>query len=343
MRPAVLMVGNFLSATKGVRFVCEDLAEQLQRQGWFVITTSDQPGRVSRLLDMLLTAWAARRSYAIAQVDVYSGPSFFWAEVVCWLLRRLGKPYVLTLHGGNLPPFARRWPWRVRHLLRSAHAVTTPSRYLLEQMQPYCSDLVLLPNPLALAAYPFRLRRAPRPRLVWLRSFHAIYNPSMAVQVVAQLASDFPDISLTMIGPDRHDGSLDATRALAEQLGVADRVSMAGPVAKTDVPHWLQDGDIFINTTNADNTPVSVLEALACGLCVVTTNVGGIPYLVADDQQALLVPPDDSTAMAAAVRQLLTTPELAARLSGEGHAYVQQFDWGTVLPQWHTLLREMIK
>jgi glycosyltransferase involved in cell wall biosynthesis len=118
---------------------------------------------------------------------------------------------------------------------------------------------------------------------------------------------------------------------------------MAGPVAKTDVPHWLQDGDIFINTTNADNTPVSVLEALACGLCVVTTNVGGIPYLVADDQQALLVPPDDSTAMAAAVRQLLTTPELAARLSGEGHAYVQQFDWGTVLPQWHTLLREMIK
>jgi glycosyltransferase involved in cell wall biosynthesis len=203
-----LLVGNFLSSSGGSRGVCEDLAERLQAAGLDVISTSDKPARFSRLLDMLTTVWRRRREYDVAQVDVYSGPSFLWAEAVAWSLRRADKPYILTLHGGNLPDFARRWPGRVRRLLNSAAAVTAPSPYLLEAMKSYRSHLLLLPNPLDLQRYPFRLRSDPRPRLVWLRAFHSIYNPSLAPQVLSLLAADFPDAHLTMVGPDKGDGSL---------------------------------------------------------------------------------------------------------------------------------------
>src|SRR3954471_19625153 len=103
MKQSILIIGNFLSETLGTRGVCEDLAVKLEHSGWTVISASRRLGRVQRLLDMVDTAWSRRRSYGVAQVDVYSGLAFLWAETVCWTLRRAGKPYVLTLHGGNLP------------------------------------------------------------------------------------------------------------------------------------------------------------------------------------------------------------------------------------------------
>ena len=120
MKRSVLIIGNFLSASGGSRGVCEDLAERLAANGWHVLTASRRRPKLLRLADMLLTASRHRHEYAVAQIDVFSGPAFCWAEAVAWTLRRLDKPYVLTLHGGNLPEFAARWPGRVRLLLASA-------------------------------------------------------------------------------------------------------------------------------------------------------------------------------------------------------------------------------
>jgi glycosyltransferase involved in cell wall biosynthesis len=341
--PGLLLVGNFLSATRGGRGVCEDLAVALKSAGWSVITTSDKPGRITRLLDFLMTVWKQRNLYAVAQVDVYSGRAFVWAEIVSFALRMAKKPYVLTLHGGNLPAYARNKDNRVRRLLRSASAVTAPSAYLFEQMHQYREDIILLPNPLAVTKYTFRHRQRPTPNLVWLRAFHDIYNPSLAVRVVAILVKEFPAVRLVMVGPDMFDGSRESVMDLAAKLGVEDRVTCAGQVSKDEIPQWLQQGDIFLNTTRVDNTPVSVLEAMASGLCIISTNVGGIPYMLKDESNALLVPSDDHTAMAKAARRLLTEDGLAERLSGNARRKADQFDWSNVLPRWERLFIEIAR
>lgn len=337
--PRLLLVGSHLSSSLGVRSVGEDLAAHLARAGWRVLVTSRKRSRYLRVLDILTTVWRERRRFDVAHVDVFSGAAFRWAEAVCRMLRAVHKPYVLTLRGGNLPAFASRAPERFRRLLQGATAVTAPSRYLEDAVRVIRADLRLLPNALQLDSYPFRLREHPRPRLVWLRAFHAIYNPEMAALVIARLATEAPHISLAMVGPDK-DGSLARTRRTARRLGVADRVTFVGAVPKPDVTRYLAAGDIFLNTTNVDNTPVSVLEALATGLCVVSTNVGGIPYLLEHERDALLVPARDDEAMAAAVRRLLAEPELAARLSRNARAKAERFDWRNILPQWDVLLRD---
>jgi glycosyltransferase involved in cell wall biosynthesis len=208
----------------------------------------------------------------------------------------------------------------------------------LEQMRPYRNDLCLLPNPLDLNVYEFRLRSQPRPLLVWLRAFNEGYNPSLAPKAVALLIGDFPNIQLTMIGPDKGDGSLQRLQQVMTELNVADQVSLTGGVPKTEVPRWINGGDMFLNTTNMDNAPVSVMEAMACGLCVVSTNVGGIPYLLEHEHDALLVPPDDPEAMATAIRRVLTEPGLAERLSRNARHKAEQFDWANILPKWEHLL-----
>lgn len=337
--PELLMVGNFLSGTRGTRGVCEELALRLSSAGWTIATTSSRPGRFARLLDMLGTVLRRRHDYRVAHVDVYSGAAFLWAELTCALLRRLRKPYVLTLHGGNLPAFARRRPGRVRRLLAGARAVTSPSGYLSEKLNWLRPDVRLLPNALDVAQYTFRPRSALRPRLVWLRAFHALYRPELAPEVLARLLERYPDARLTMIGPDKGDGSLEATRDVARRLGVLDRIRFPGAVPKSDVARWLAEEDIFVNTTSVDNTPVSVLEAMACGLCVVSTDAGGLPYVIDHESNGLLVPAGDAEAMTGAIHRLLSDPVLAERLSRHARDRAEREDWSVVLPLWESLLR----
>lgn len=338
----VLVVGNFLSGAMANRAVCEDLAERLAAAHWLVITTSTRPGRFNRMTDMVLTTWRQRHTYDVAIVDVYSGPAFWWAYLVSRVLQRSQKPFVLALRGGGLPEYAQRFTGWVQQPLQSAAAVTTPSSFLLEQMRPYRGDLILLPNPLDVSCYTFRLRTQPQPCLVWLRAFHKIYNPTMAPRIIAQLVTEFPDIQLLMVGPDKGDGSLQETQRVAAALDVAERIRYPGRVSKSDVPNWLNKGDIFLNTTNVDNTPISVMEAMACGLCVVSTNVGGLPYLLSHEQDALLIEPDSAEQGAAAVRRLLTQPDLSTRLSQNAYEKVRLFDWPVVLEQWQELLLSLV-
>lgn len=338
----LLMVSNFLSSTGTSRGACEELADHLSRSGMDVITTSEKSNKIARLADMLATVWRCRDHYQVAQIDVYSGSAFLWAEAVCRLLRAIDKPFVLSLHGGALPRFAERWPRRVRRLLASAAVVTTPSRYLQEQMSPYRADLTLIPNSLDIQRYPCRRRERAGPNLVWLRSIHQIYNPVLAIEVLAALLPDHPAARLSMVGPDKGDGSRQSVEQRASELGVADHLTLCGVVPKSEVPRYLSAADIFLNTANIDNAPISVIEAMACGLCVVSTDVGGIPYLLTHERNALLVPARDAAAMIAAVRRILGDSDLASRLAENARRDAERFDWSITIPAWRTIFGEAV-
>lgn len=334
----MLFVGSFLSASGGHRAVCEDLTERLEAAGWVIGRASAAPSRLRRLIEMLHRSFDARHAYDLAHVDVYSGPAFAWAELVARTLRFRKKPFLLTLHGGGLPEYAERSPRRVRRLLQSAWAVTVPSDFMRGAMQAYRADVKVLPNALDLAAYPFRVRSSPAPRLIWLRAFHDVYNPTLLPRVLARLVPEFPDIRALMVGRDKGDGSLSSTRRIADELAVSDRIEIRLGVKKEEVPRWLDRGDIFLNTSHVDNAPVTLIEALACGLCVVSTDVGGVSTLVSHEGDALLVPPDDPAAMADAVARFMKEPGLSERLSRAGRQRAKDFDWSVVLPEWERLL-----
>jgi glycosyltransferase involved in cell wall biosynthesis len=312
----------------------------LRANHWKVLTTSEKLPRIPKMLDMMRTAWRWRDQYALAHIECYSGWAFGWAEAVALVLKRCHRPFILTLHSGNFPRFAQRWRRRVRRLFGQAVVVTTPSGYLQEHMKAYRDDLLLIPNALEVSHYAYRERFQIGPRLIWLRGFLDYYNPCMAPRVVAHLSREFPDLHLSMVGPDKGDGSWQQTKQLVEELKVTKQVSFPGGVKKSEVPGWLDRHDIFINTTNRDNTPISVMEAMASGLNVVSTNVDGIPYLVDDGKDGLLVKANDDVTMAAAVRRLLTEPGLGQALARRARAKVQTFDWSVVLPQWEQLYRQ---
>lgn len=336
---AALILGPHLSGHGDSIKVCEELTQRLRGAGWPVWTASHRRGGLARTADAVAAVLRWRRRYEVAQVDVFSGRGFHWSEAVCWALEAVGKPYVLTLHGGGLPAFAQRRPERVARLLRRAQAVTAPSRYLQEAFGE-ARPIELIPNAIDLSRYRFQPRPNPAPQLIWLRAFHDLYNSVLAVETLAALKPDFPQTTLRMIGPDRGDGELARCRDRVERLSLGSAVAFDGPVPKPEAPRRLELGEIFLNTSTVDNTPVSVIEAMACGLPIVSTRVGGIPALLDDGEDALLTSADPRE-MAAAVRRLLTEPGLALRLSANARRKAEQMGWSTVLPRWQQLLEEV--
>jgi glycosyltransferase involved in cell wall biosynthesis len=333
----LLLVGNFLSATRGTRFYCEDLAEKLSSRGHHVLTTSSYDGRAARLIDMLTTLVRRRGQYDLAVIDCYSGSSFRWAEWTTRLAVKLGKHCILMMHGGRLPDFRKTNEERFQMLLLTPDIVATPSGYLRQSFSDLRKDIVHIPNALDLEHYTWQERKVVRPRLMWLRAFHGNYQPHLAIEVLAKITDKYPDARLTMVGPDKGDGSLSACRSLAKHLGLETKIDFPGAVPKKDVPRWLQTGDIFLNTTKYESFGVAVLEAAACGLPVVSTSVGELPYMWTDNEDILLVPSGNADAMADATLRLLMEQQLVNRISLNARNKAEQFDWKAVVPQWEKL------
>ncbi len=286
---------------------------------------------------MLWAVWRFGRREPPVWIDAFSTLNFYYA-LLCGLLCRVMRiPYGCVLHGGNLPARLRRHPGMCRLLFGGAVRLIAPSGYLREAFREAGYEPLLIPNSIPMAQYPFRLREAPRPRLLWVRAFEATYYPQMAIKVLHCLSPQYPDAALCMVGPDK-DGSMQACRQLAQELGMAERVHFTGRLSKAEWVALSQDYDIFINTTNFDNTPVSVIEAMALGLPVVSTNAGGMPYLLQHEQEGLLVDKGDVEGMCAAVTRLIEEEGLAARLAAQAREKAEGFDAGVVVEQWRELL-----
>jgi glycosyltransferase involved in cell wall biosynthesis len=237
------------------------------------------------------------------------------------------------------PAFVSIFPrWSAR-VFRRAFALVAPSGFLPRALKPFGWDVRVIPNPIDLSKYPFRAREFISPKLFWMRSFYPYYNPQMAVRTLTHLKNKYPDLSLVMAGKDK---GLQATvTQLAAELGVTANMVFPGFLTETEKISQFARADVFINTNNVDNAPVSIVEAWAMGVPVISTSVGGISDLVDDGETGLLVPDDDDRAMAQAVDRLLESPELAKKLSTQGREQAERYTWDLVRCQWEILFAEI--
>lgn len=331
--PSILFAGPMLGRIPGiVPNPMEILAPYLELRGYHCSLTSATENRYLRTVDILRTIILERDQYDILCLQVYSGRSFYIEDAASWLAARLNRPVVMVLHGGGMPQFIQQNHEWVSRVLHRAAAVITPSSYLAEAVRPLGIEANIIPNLLPMEHYPFRLRRDVRPRLIWMRAFHEIYNPEMALETLRLLRKQTGQAVLTMAGQEK--GLLNGIKKKAVAAGLSENVHFVGFLDMTAKQQVFANHDIFLNTNRVDNMPISVLEAAAFGLPVIATNVGGISHLLEHEKNALLVRDGDPVEMAQAVCRLVEDAALAEKLSLAGRELAEHSDWPVVAPLW---------
>ena len=339
-KPRILFVGPMLGQHPGwVPNPAEHLAPRLREKGFECAQTSRKINRYLRMADILWTIFHQRDRVDIVCIQVYSGLAFMVSDVASWLCRRLGKPVVMVLHGGDLPVFLCRYPGWGRRVLNRAQSLVVPSKYLSKLLADLGFRSVIISNAIDLAKYPFRLRSTASPNLLWMRTFHEIYNPMLAIEVIKALLQFYPHASLTMAGQEK--GMLEQVKQRVVDLGIQNAVRFAGYLDEPGKQREFAAHDIFLNTNHVDNMPISVIEAAVCGLPIVATRVGGLPYLLTDEVDGLLTADDNVQEMAAAIRRILEEPGLAERLSSNARKLGERYDWSVTLLQWAALFQDL--
>ena len=286
-----------------------------------------------RLLPYLLRLWRAAGRADLFHVMANSGWSWhLYAAPAIWIGRLRGCPVVVNYRGGEADAFMNKSQAWVRPSLRRASAVIVPSGFLEWVFDKYGVATQVVPNIINLERFSAREAgaRADGPSVLVARNLEPLYDNETALRAFAIVARAHPGARMVVAG----SGPLrDALEQLARELGIGAAVRFTGRVDNAGMAALYRDADLMLNPSKVDNMPNSVLEALASGVPVVSTDVGGVPFMVEHGKTALLVPPQSPEAMAEAMLRLCAEPALAAALREAGLRYVQQYSWPNVRPR----------
>ncbi len=188
---------------------------------------------------------------------------------------------------------------------------------------PGVDDRFERPSESELAAFRQR-RRLPDRYVLYLGTLEPRKNLVQLLRAYARLAGSDPHAPLLVLAGGRGWG-VEAIFAEAERLNVMDRVLFPGYIPSAEQPYWYAAADLFVYPSRYEGFGMPVLEAMACGTPVVTSNTSSLPEVVGD--AGLLVDPDDVAALADALAEMLSSPERRARLGRAARERARRFSW----------------
>ncbi|WP_159017946.1 glycosyltransferase family 4 protein [Algibacter sp. L3A6] len=332
----IFYIGNKLSEKGKTESTIDTLEADLKSLGFQVNSVSSYRSIILRFLDMLWAVFKHRKTVDYVLIDTYSTLNFYYAYFVSQLCRCFKISYIPILHGGELPKRLLKSPKLSKAVFKHAFKNVAPSLYLKSHFEANnYNNIVYIPNSIKIEDYKFQKKPYESIKLLWVRSFSEIYNPTLAIHILKALKNENIDAELCMIGPEK-DGSLESTKSLAKSLNV--EVEFTGLLSKNDWHKKAEGFNVFINTTTIDNTPVSVIEAMALGLPVVSTNVGGMPFLIDSNKDGVLVESNNVEAFVSAIKVLISDVNKAQEMANQARQKVEGYAWSKVKHQWYNLL-----
>lgn len=257
--------------------------------------------------------------------------SFLLAPVPAMLMGRLfRKRVVLNYHSGEAEDHLRRWR-SARLLARLAHIIVVPSPYLVEVFSRFGLRAQAISNFVDFSRLQYRERAPLQPAFLTNRNLERMYNVACVLRAFARIQACRPEAQLIVAGEGSERGRLEQ---LAADLNLR-AVRFVGRVPPTHMSELYSKADVFLNGSDVDNMPLSILDAFAAGVPVVTTRAGGIPFLVRDGETGLLVDCNDDAGLASQALRLLDDPALALRMATAAyHESMDRYAWNAVRDQW---------
>ena len=352
--PLILMLGASLKYPGGMTEVVRAYAAAGLFACWPLRYISTYEGRsFSAKLWPWLAAVASvlallvRRRVALVHVHSAAYGSFWRKSVICALALAFRVPYVVHLHDGRLPAFRRdcsaaALAW-LRFILRHAARVVVLTRRWRDEVlsiEPRASTAII-GNPVPVPASLPALSRPAR-KLLFLAWLHRDKGILDLIAALPQILRRVPQAELVIAGGGGVTCQTpEQLKDLAGALGVEHALRFAGWVDGARKQQLLREADVFVLPSYCEALPLGVLEAMAAGVPVVASRVGGIPDVIEHEVSGLLIEPGEPHALAQAIVGILTDDSLRQRLREAAHRDVKRYSIEAVLGELESLYREL--
>jgi L-malate glycosyltransferase len=279
------------------------------------------------------------RKYDVIHIFSASYFSFILAPTPAILVGRLyGKKILLNYHSGEAEDHLQRWRRSAIPTIRLADKVAVPSDYLVRVFARCGLAAHAIFNIIETDLFRFRERRPLRPVFLSNRNLEAHYGVDCVLRAFAIIQRHFPDARLTVAGNGSQRSALEN---LARELELRS-IEFTGQIDHDKVFALYDEADIFLNGSDIDNQPLSLLEAFACGLPIVTTNAGGIPDIVTHERTGLLAQRGDYEGIAACAMRLLRDQPLAEKIVCQARDECRKYSWEAVRDEWLQLYEALV-
>jgi glycosyltransferase involved in cell wall biosynthesis len=333
----ILILGPIFNTPAGPSGQGGALYKRLKSSGEAVNKVSHYRNKVLRMIHSVTVALQFWK-YDIIHLQSFGLLAFVMEDVVSKISSITGKPIIFTLRGGAFFEFYERHPKWVRRVLSRATVITSPSQFLKEKFEHLGFQIEYIPNAIDLSR--FQANRNPKKyALLWVRSFHDIYHPELAIQTVAVLKERYPRVHLTMIGPDQ--GKLEECKRMIRDLNLENQISILGYISNDQLSQYYNSHEVYLNTTRYESFGVALVEAASCGIPTVSTSVGEIPLIWKNGENVILSERNEQS-FANSVVELFEDEGLYHRISTGAIANAKKYDWDNVLPQWTALYNRLL-
>ena len=250
-----------------------------------------------------------------------------------------GKRIVLNYHSGELEAHIENWRKTALPTMERFDEIVVPSQFLVDVYAKHGLRAAAIYNFVDASAFRFRRRDEFRPVFLSNRNFEAHYNVADILRAFQVIQRRFPAAALKIAGFGTEESKL---KRLAAELKL-ENVEFVGKISNEEMARLYDRTDVYLNSSLVDNMPLSIIEAFACGLPVVSYATGGIPYLVENERTGLLIEPRDFEALARKAIFLLENQEFTKKLVAKARAEVVKYSWESVRSAWLELYTRLAR
>ena len=323
----LLLISNYVRGIGGINAQVDLLQSYLQQDGWQADIFSTKGNPLRRLWQMLKLLCCARK-YDILHIHACS----YWGMVPAVLGVIAGKLWrkriVITYHGGEAAEYFAKHVGFVKRWLGRANRVIVLSGFLKEIFDHYDIPCVVIPNIVVLQPQQKRTCDI-APRFISIRHLEPLYNIPCILRAYEQVLKVYPEATLDILGRGSQREELEAYVEGHQLTGV----TFVGQVPNLQIYDYLTKADIMLSAPKIDNMPVSLLEAMNAGLLVISSRVGGVPFIIEDGKTGLLFESENCNDLADKMIWALTHLSESNNMIIEAQKEVQKYSWENVKQQ----------
>ncbi len=324
----ILFICNYKPGVGGISGQVEILQRKLSEEGYETAIFSTKSSAWNRLW-MMPKLRRTARGFDVLHIHCCSEWGFIPAVMGVKVGRKLGKRVVLTYHGGGGESFFDRHPRLVRRYLTRTDVNIVLSGFLARVFDKHHLPYTIIPNIIELDESRFRQRETVRPKFICVRSHEELYNIPCILRAFQIVQTHIPEASLTLVGAGSQHESLIQQ---VEAMGLKN-VVFTGRVSNEQIYDYLGQADVMLSAPKIDNMPVSLIEAMNAGLLVISSRVGGVPYMVDDGENGLLFKSDNDAELAEKMEWAVAHPVEANNITRQAFQSVKKYSWECVRSQ----------